>query len=116
MKSNPPRSALTLEEIRMVSPALEKYTQIAISDNLWTRPDLSPLQTTDDRLWLESLPGAGSTFYFSLAASARPSAISLFRCRLAPRSRHCPSIFHRYPFNSETAPKPRFSGPRREGL
>ena len=26
----------------MVSPALEKYTQIAISDNLWKRPDLSP--------------------------------------------------------------------------
>ena len=42
MNSNPPRSALTLEEIRVVSPALEKYTQIAISDNLWKRPDLSP--------------------------------------------------------------------------
>jgi 4-carboxymuconolactone decarboxylase len=26
----------------VVSPALEKYTQIAISDNLWKRPDLSP--------------------------------------------------------------------------
>ena len=41
MNSNPPRSALTLEEIRMVSPALEKYTQSAISDDLWKRPELS---------------------------------------------------------------------------
>jgi 4-carboxymuconolactone decarboxylase len=29
------------QEIRMVSPALEKYTQIAISDDLWKGPDLS---------------------------------------------------------------------------
>ena len=41
MNSNPPRSALTLEEIHMVSPALEKYTQSAISDDLWKRPELS---------------------------------------------------------------------------
>ena len=27
MNSNPPRSALTLEEIRVVSPALEQYTR-----------------------------------------------------------------------------------------
>ncbi|MGH9455380.1 MAG: carboxymuconolactone decarboxylase family protein [Terriglobia bacterium] len=42
MNSNPPRSALTLEEIRMVSPALAKYTQSSIADDLWKRPDLSP--------------------------------------------------------------------------
>jgi 4-carboxymuconolactone decarboxylase len=38
--SNPPRSAVTLEEMRKVSPALEKYTQDSIGD-LWKRPELS---------------------------------------------------------------------------
>jgi 4-carboxymuconolactone decarboxylase len=38
--SNPPRSAITPEEILSVSPALEKYTQDAIG-GLWKRPDLS---------------------------------------------------------------------------
>ena len=38
---NPPRSALTLEEVRTVSPALEKYTQNSIGE-LWKRPELSP--------------------------------------------------------------------------
>jgi alkylhydroperoxidase/carboxymuconolactone decarboxylase family protein YurZ len=41
MNSNPPRSALTLEEIRVVSPALERYTRSAIGEGLWKRPDLS---------------------------------------------------------------------------
>jgi 4-carboxymuconolactone decarboxylase len=41
MNSNLPRSALTLEEIRMVSPALERYTRSTIDEGLWKRPDLS---------------------------------------------------------------------------
>jgi len=41
MHSNSPRSALTLEEIRVVSPALERYTRSAIGEDLWRRPDLS---------------------------------------------------------------------------
>src|SRR5258708_3085391 len=41
MNSNPPRSALTLEEIRGVSPALERYTRSIIGEGLWKRPDLS---------------------------------------------------------------------------
>lgn len=41
MTSNPPRSALTLEEIRVVSPALERYTRSAIGEGLWKRSDLS---------------------------------------------------------------------------
>src|SRR5438477_11434003 len=39
--SNPLQSALTLEEVRTVSPALEKYTLSSIPE-LWKRPDLSP--------------------------------------------------------------------------
>ena len=37
-----PRSALTFEEVRSVSPALEKYTLDVVAGNLWKRPDLSP--------------------------------------------------------------------------
>lgn len=39
--SNPPRSALTPEDIQAVSPALASYTQKSISDGLWKRPGLS---------------------------------------------------------------------------
>jgi 4-carboxymuconolactone decarboxylase len=39
--SNPLKSAVTPEEIRMASPALERYTQSAIGE-LWKRPQLSP--------------------------------------------------------------------------
>jgi 4-carboxymuconolactone decarboxylase len=42
MNSNPPRSALTPEDIRMVSPALANYTEAAIGEDLWKRSDLSP--------------------------------------------------------------------------
>lgn len=38
---NPPRSAITLEDVRSVSPALAQLTQDAIVDNLWQRPCLS---------------------------------------------------------------------------
>ena len=34
-------SALTMDDVRAVSPALEKYTMSAIVDGLWRRPDLS---------------------------------------------------------------------------
>jgi 4-carboxymuconolactone decarboxylase len=33
---------VTLEDVRMVSPALERYTQGALIGDLWKRPDLSP--------------------------------------------------------------------------
>jgi hypothetical protein len=39
--SNPPGAVLMLDEVRMASPALEKYTQSSIG-NLWKRPNLSP--------------------------------------------------------------------------
>jgi 4-carboxymuconolactone decarboxylase len=40
--SNTPHSALTSEDIRAVSPALASYTEKAITEDLWKRPDLSP--------------------------------------------------------------------------
>jgi 4-carboxymuconolactone decarboxylase len=33
--------ALTMENVRAVSPALEKYTLNAVMSGLWKRPDLS---------------------------------------------------------------------------
>jgi 4-carboxymuconolactone decarboxylase len=41
MTSNMPRSALTPEDIRTVSPALERYTRVSIEGGLWKRPGLS---------------------------------------------------------------------------
>ncbi len=42
MKPSMPRSALTQEDIRRVSPALANYTRNSIEEDLWKRPDLSP--------------------------------------------------------------------------
>lgn len=42
MSTNTPRSALTPEDIRKVSPALANYTINSIQDGLWKRPSLSP--------------------------------------------------------------------------
>lgn len=42
MTSTIPRFALTPEDVRRVSPALENYTRKSIEEDLWKRPDLSP--------------------------------------------------------------------------
>jgi hypothetical protein len=36
---------LTLDDIRMVSPALAKYAQGAAMNDLWQRPDAAPNQS-----------------------------------------------------------------------
>jgi 4-carboxymuconolactone decarboxylase len=40
--SNAPTPSLTLEDIRTVSPALERYTQGALLGDVWKRPGLAP--------------------------------------------------------------------------
>jgi len=42
MNAKSPRSALTPEDVRRVSPALENYTRASIEEGLWKRPGLSP--------------------------------------------------------------------------
>src|SRR6202035_4959009 len=37
-----PKGALTYDEVRYVSPALEGYTKGALLTDLWGRPELSP--------------------------------------------------------------------------
>jgi 4-carboxymuconolactone decarboxylase len=41
MNSNPPRTALTTEDVSRVSPALANYTRTAIQEGVWKRPALS---------------------------------------------------------------------------
>ena len=38
---NPPRAAITLDDVRAVSPALAQFTQDVIVGQLWQRPTLS---------------------------------------------------------------------------
>jgi 4-carboxymuconolactone decarboxylase len=40
--SNAGSPALTAEDVRAVSPALERYTQATLMGDVWKRPDLSP--------------------------------------------------------------------------
>jgi 4-carboxymuconolactone decarboxylase len=41
-KSNPLPSVLSYDDVRAVSPALERYTKGPLLDGLWKRPELSP--------------------------------------------------------------------------
>jgi 4-carboxymuconolactone decarboxylase len=38
----PNNGALTSDDVRMVAPALDRYAQETLQENLWQRPDLSP--------------------------------------------------------------------------
>jgi 4-carboxymuconolactone decarboxylase len=87
MNSNPPRSALTVEEIRLVSPALERYTRSAISDGLWRRPDLSARDRS--MVTVAALVARNQTIgmlhYFNLALDndVKPSELSEIITHLA---------------------------------
>jgi 4-carboxymuconolactone decarboxylase len=76
----PPRAALTLEDVRAVSPALEKYTQSAINGDLWQRPELSPRDRSI--VTIAALVARNQTVgmlrYFNLALdnAVKPSEIS----------------------------------------
>ncbi|MGH7939653.1 MAG: carboxymuconolactone decarboxylase family protein [Limisphaerales bacterium] len=85
--SNPPRSALTFEEVRGVSPALERYTLDAVIGNLWKRPDLSPRDRSF--VTLSTLIARNQTIgmlhYFNLALDSglKPGEISEIIAHLA---------------------------------
>ncbi len=87
MSSIPPRAALTLEDVRAVSPALEKYTQSAIDDDLWQRPELSPRDRSI--VTVAALIARNQTIgmlrYFNLALdnAVKPSEISEIVTHLA---------------------------------
>jgi 4-carboxymuconolactone decarboxylase len=69
MNPNPPRSAVTPEDVRMVSPALAKYTQDAIDNDLWKRPALSPRDRSIITIaaLIARMQTIGMLHYFNLA-------------------------------------------------
>lgn len=86
-KPDPPQSALTFEEIRMVSPALEKYTLGAIVGNLWKRPNLSPrdrsIVTLSALIARNQTTGMVHYFNVALDSGVKPSEISEIITHLA---------------------------------
>jgi 4-carboxymuconolactone decarboxylase len=87
MNSIPPRAALTLEEVRIVSPALEKYPQSAIDNDLWRRPELSPRDRSIVTIaaLIARNQTIGMLHYFNLALdkAVKPSEISEIITQLA---------------------------------
>jgi len=69
MNPNPPRSALTPEDVHMVSPALAQYTQDAISGELWKRAALSPRDRSivTTAALIARMQTIGMLHYFNLA-------------------------------------------------
>jgi len=85
--SNPPRSALTSEEVRSVSPALEKFTLDAIVGDLWKRPDMSPrdrsLVTLSVLIARNQTSGMLHYFNVALDSSLKPGETSEIITHLA---------------------------------
>jgi 4-carboxymuconolactone decarboxylase len=83
---NPPSSAVTREEIRMASPALERYTQSAIGD-LWKRRQLSPRDRSVVTIaaLIARNQTIGMLHYFNIALDneVKPSEISEIITHLA---------------------------------
>ena len=69
----------TLSDVRMVSPALERYMQEALFGDLWTRPDLSPRDRSI--VTLAVLIGRNQPielpYYFNVALDNRVSAAEI---------------------------------------
>ena len=85
--SKPPQSALTFEQVRSVSPALEKYTLDAIIGDLWKRSGLSPRDRSI--VTLSALIARNQTIgmlhYFNVAldSGVRPAEVSELITHLA---------------------------------
>jgi 4-carboxymuconolactone decarboxylase len=86
-RSNAVPSVPTLEDVRMVAPALARYTQGTLLDDLWKRPDLSPRDR--NIVTVAALIARNQTtempYYFNLALDngVKPSEISEIITHLA---------------------------------
>ena len=86
-RSNALPPMLTLEDVRMVAPALARYTQGPLLGDLWKRPDLSPRDRSI--ITVAGLIARHQTiempYYFNLALdnSVKPSEISEIITHLA---------------------------------
>ncbi|MBV9610869.1 MAG: carboxymuconolactone decarboxylase family protein [Acidobacteriaceae bacterium] len=87
MSSNPPRSAVTPDDVRIVSPTLAKYTQASINDDLWRRPELSPrdrsIVTTAALIARNQTIGMLHYFNLALANGVAPRELSEIITHLA---------------------------------
>jgi 4-carboxymuconolactone decarboxylase len=86
-KSNPLPSVLSYDDVRAVSPALERYTKGPLLDGLWKRPELSPrdrsvvtVAALIARIQIIEMP-----FHFALALDngVKPSELSEIITHLA---------------------------------
>jgi 4-carboxymuconolactone decarboxylase len=86
-RANPLPPVLTLEDARMVAPALERYTQGLLLGDLWQRPDLSPRDRSI--ITVAALIARHQTiempyhFNFALDNGVKPSEISEIVTHLA---------------------------------
>ena len=87
MNPNPPRSAVMPEDVRMVSPALARYTQDAINNDLWNRPALSSRDRSIVTVaaLIARMQTIGMLHYFNLALDhgVRPGELSEIITHLA---------------------------------
>jgi len=87
MTANIPRSALTAEDVRKVSPALEHYRRNSIEQGLWKRPDLSPrdrsIVTASALIARNQTIGMLHYFNIALDNNVTPSELSEIATHLA---------------------------------
>ncbi len=84
---NATAEALTYEDVRSVSPALEDYTRVSLLGELWKRPTLSPrdrsvvtLAAVIARMQMVEMPGH---FALALANGVKPAELSEIITHLA---------------------------------
>ena len=84
---NPSETGLTFEQVRSVSPALERYTQEALMGNLWKRPELSPrdrsIITVSALIARNQTIGMPHYFNLALDNGVKPAEISEIVTHLA---------------------------------
>ncbi len=87
MNTTSQRSALTPEDVRRVSPALESYTRTSIENDLWKRPGLSPrdrsIVTASALIARNQTIGMLHYFNIALDSGVKPTELSEIITHLA---------------------------------
>ena len=87
MNAKSPRSALTSDDVRKVSPALENYTRTSVEEGLWKRPGLSPrdrsIVTVSALIARNQTIGMLSYFNIALDNNVKPGELSEIIAHLA---------------------------------
>ncbi len=87
MNSNSPRPAPSIEELRLVVPALAKYAETTIREDLWRRPELPPrdraIVTVAALIARNQTVGMEDNFNLALEHGVKPSELSEIVTHLA---------------------------------